>query len=182
MRTPLEAADGPLPDTIAEAPPQYYGGTGGSALQAVRALVTPGAHIDQVLGALEVAGLPHPVRKKLQRALQQTLESEAHAVEDVLERAEMVPSLPWPAREPERFDRARLQQALDRSLEKVKARILDVLPACPQTRGPLTVERADRSLETETNTPPALIVHPGPAPVLCLAGAHRLHRHHLPRY
>ena len=169
-----EVADGPLPDTIAEAPPQYYGGTGGSALEAVRALVTPGARIDQVLGALEVAGLPHPVRKKLQRALRQTLESEAHAVEDVLDRAEMVLSLPWRAREPERFDRAQLQQALDRShtgLEKVKARILDALSACPQTRGPLTVERAGRSLEAATNTPPALLVRPGPAPVLCLTGA-----------
>ena len=73
----------------------------------------------------------------------------------MLERTEMVLSLPWRAREPDRFARARLQQALDRShgcLEKVKARILDALAACPQTRGPLTVERADRSLETETNT------------------------------
>ena len=169
-----EAADGPLPDTVAEAPPQHDSGTGGSALEAVRALVTPGARIDRMLGALEGAGLPHPVRKKLQRALRQTLESEAHAVEDVLDRAEMVLSLPWRWREPERFARARLQQALDRShgcLEKVKTRILDALAACAQTRSPLTVEVAGRILETETNTPPALIVRPGPAPVLCLAGA-----------
>ena len=170
-----EAARDPLPGAAAEAPPRERdGGAGGSALESVRALVTPGARIDQVLEALEAAGLPHRVWKKLQRALQQTLESEAHAVEDVLERAEMVLSLPWRAREPERFDRAQLQQALDHShagLEKVKARILDTLSACPQTRGPLTVERVGRSLEAETNTPPALIVRPGSAPLLCLAGA-----------
>ena len=97
----------------------------------MRALVTPGARIDQVLGALEAAGLPHRVCKKLQRVLRQTLESEAHAVEDVLDRAEMVLSLPWRSREAERFDRAQLQQALDRShgcLEKVKTRILDATP------------------------------------------------------
>ena len=170
-----EAAGDPQPGAVAEAPPrQRHGGAGGSALAAVRALVTPGARIDQVLGALEGAGLPHPVRKKLQRVLRQTLESEAHAVEDVLDRAEMVLSLPWRSRAPERFDPARLQQALDRShgcLEKVKTRILDALAACPQTRGPLTVEAAGRNVEAETNRPPALIVRPGPAPVLCLAGA-----------
>ena len=169
-----EAAGGPLPGAVAGGPPgQRDGGAGGSALEAVRALVTPGARIDQVLGALEAAGMPHPVRKKLQRVLRQTLESEAHAVADVLDRAEMVLSLPWRAREPERFDRAQLQQALDRShgcLEKVKSRILDALAACPQTRGPLTVEGAGRSPETETNAPAALVVRPGPAPVLCLAG------------
>ena len=173
--TRAEAAGDPLPGAVAEAPTRHRdGGTGGSALAAVRALVTPGARIDQVLGTLEAAGLPHPVRKKLQRVLRQTLESEAHAVEDVLDRAEMVLSLPWRSREPERFDRAQLQQALDHShagLETVKARILDALSACPQTRGPLTVERVGRSLEAETNRPPALIVRPGSAPLLCLAGA-----------
>ena len=50
------AARDPLPGAVAEAPPREHdGGTGGSALAAVRALVTPGARIDQVLGALESA-------------------------------------------------------------------------------------------------------------------------------
>ena len=146
-----EAAGDPLPGAVAEEPPrQRDGGADGSALEAVRALVTRGARIDQVLGALEVAGLPHPVRKNLQRVLRQTLESEAHAVEDVLDRAEMVLSLPWRARAPERFDRARrlvdlarARAVLDRGHAAhgtVKERLLDyaaVRVAKPDAPSPL---------------------------------------------
>ena len=169
-----EAGDDPLLGTVTERPPQYDGGADGSALEAVRALVTPGTRIEQAVGALEVAELPHPVRKKLQRALRQTLESEAHALEGALDRAQMVLSLPWRSREPERFDRVQLKEALDRShgcLDQVKTRIVDVLASCPQARGPLTLEAVCRGGETKSNTPPALIVRPGPGPVLCLAGA-----------
>ena len=146
-----EAAGDPLPGAVAEEPPrQRDGGADGSALEAVRALVTRGARIDQVLGALEVAGLPHPVRKNLQRVLRQTLESEAHAVEDVLDRAEMVLSLPWRARAPERFDRARRRSTWRgpgrsstggmRRTRTVKERLLDyaaVRVAKPDAPSPL---------------------------------------------
>ena len=89
----------------------------------------------------------------------------------------MVLALPWRTREPERFDPAHVAQALDRThggLERVKTRLLQVLAACPQTRGPLTVEGVRRNRGAETDRPPALVVRPGPArtptPVPCLAG------------
>ena len=99
------------------------------------------------------------------------------AVDEALDRAEMVLALPWRTREPERFDPAHVAQALDRThggLERVKTRLLQVLAACPQTRGPLTVEGVRRNRGAETDRPPALVVRPGPArtptPVPCLAG------------
>ncbi len=153
------------------------GRSAAAALEAVRALVTPGARVDQVVGALDGAGLPHPVCKSLRRALRRTLAPQARAVEEVLDRAGMVLSLPWRTRESARFDPVHLKQALDRThggLEQVKKRLLELLAACPQIRGPLTVEGPLRGAGAETKRP-ALVVRPGPprdqALVPCLAGA-----------
>ena len=89
--------------------------------------------------------------------------------------ARTVLSLPWRSRAPERFDPAQVVQALDRThggLERVKARLVDLLAACPQTRGPLTVESPGGG-GTETHAP-ALVVCPAPpgtvAAVPCLVG------------
>ena len=162
--------------TVEIASPSPPGGSGGSALEAVRALVSPGARLDQVLGALEAAELPRPVCGTLRRKVR-ALASEAAEVEEALDRAEMVLALPWRTRTPERFDAAQVAQALDRShgaLERVKTRLVQVLAACPPTRGPLTVERPGRRRGAETDAPPALVVRPGlprtPTPIPCLAG------------
>ena len=173
-----EAAHQPPAGPAADAaPPRRDGGSGGPALDAVRALVTPGARLDQVLATLDAAGLPGPVRQTLRRNVRQALASEAQAVDEALDRAETVLALPWHTREPQRFDPEHLKQALDRThggLEPVKTRLLEVLAACPQTRGLLTVEGPRRGRTAETDPPPALAVRPGPseAPgsVLCLAG------------
>ena len=154
-----------------------------SGLDAVRELVAPGAHVDQVLEALDGAELPEPVCKTLRRALRQALASEAQAVEEAVERAETVLSLPWRTRAPERFDATHLKRALDRThggLEGVKTRLIEVLAASPQTRGPLTVEGPRRGAEAETQAA-ALVVRPGrpraEAPVPCLAGARGTGKH-----
>ncbi len=129
------AVDEP-PSSSAEAASAAAGGrSAAAALEAVRALVTSGARVDQVVGALDGAGLPHPVCKSLRRALRRALAPQAKAVEEVLDRAGMVLSLPWRTREPARFDPVHLKQALDRThggLEQVKKRLLDVLAACPR--------------------------------------------------
>ena len=172
-----EAAHRPPAGPAADAaPPRRDGGSGGPALGAVRALVTPGARLDQVLATLDAAGLPGPVRQTLRRNVRQALASEAQAVDEALDRAETVLALPWRTCEPQRFDPEHLKQALDRThggLEPVKTRILQVLAACPQTRGLLTVEGPRRGRGAETDAC-ALAVRPGPpeAPgsVLCLAG------------
>ena len=168
-----EAVDEALPDGGIEAGPWWIKGSTAAALAGVRALVAPGADIDQALGALESAQLPHRVRRTLRCALREALESEAHALEVALDRTDMVLAMPWRVREPERFDRAQLKQALDRThggLEKVKTRIVDVLASCPQARGPLTVEGVRGGRATEPDMPPPLVVRPGPGPVLCLVG------------
>ena len=143
----------------------------------MRELVAPGAHVDQVLEALDGAELPEPVCKTLRRALRQALSSEAQAVEEAVERVETVLSLPWRTRAPERFDATHLKRALDHThggLEGVKTRLIEVLAASPQTCGPLTVEGPRRGAEAETQAA-ALVVRPGrpraEVPVPCLAGA-----------
>ena len=159
------------------AAPPRGGGTGESSLEAVRALVAPGARIDAVLGALAGDALPHAVCRTLQRALGQALASETAGVEEALDRAERVLSLPWRTRAPEGFDAAHLKRALDQThggLDAVKTRLIEVLAACPQTVGPLTVEGPRRAVEAETQAA-VLVVRPGrqraEAPVPCLAGA-----------
>ena len=171
-----EAAHQPPAGPAAAAPPRRDGGSGGPALDAVRALVTPGARLDQVLATLDAAGLPGPVRQMLRRNVRQSLASEAQAVDEALDRAETVLALPWHTRKPQRFDPEHLKQALDRThggLDPVKTRLLEVLAACPQTRGLLTVEGPRPGREAETDAC-ALAVRPGPpeAPgsVPCLAG------------
>ncbi len=51
------------------APPPASVRTAATALETVRALVTPGAHLDKVVEAIDGAGLPYPVSKPLRRAL-----------------------------------------------------------------------------------------------------------------
>ncbi len=172
----LGAAEAPLAGAAAEVPPPADGRSVASALESVRALAAPGARLEQVLDALEAAELPRPASETLRRSVR-ALGSDAAAVDEALDRAEMVLALPWRTREPERFDPAHVAQALDRThggLERVKTRLLQVLAACPQTRGPLTVEGVRRNRGAETDRPPALVVRPGPArtptPVPCLAG------------
>ena len=117
------------------------------------------------------------MRQTLRRNVRQALASEPQAVNEALDRAETVLALPWHTREPQRFDPEHLKQALDRphgGLEPVKTRLIEVLAACPQTCGLLTVETPRRGRTVETDPPPALAVRPGPseAPgsVLCLVG------------
>ena len=172
----LGAVEAPLSGAAAEVPPPAGGRSVASALESVRALAAPGARLEQVLEALEAAELPRPASETLRRSVR-ALGSDAAAVDEALDRAEMVLALPWRMREPERFDPAYVAQALDRThggLERVKTRLLQVLAACPQTRGPLTVEGVRRNRGAETDRPPALVVRPGPArtptPVPCLAG------------
>ncbi len=159
------------PPAAAEAASSAAGGrSAAAALEAVRALVTPGARVDQVVGALDGAGLPHPVCKSRRRALRRTLAPQTRAVEEVLDRTGMVLSLPWRTREPARFDPVHLKQALERThggLEQVKKRLLEVLAACPQIRGPLTVEGPPRwrgGGDREARAGRAPRTAPGPSP------------------
>ena len=117
------------------------------ALEALRALVAPGARVDDVLDDLEDGELPCAVRRKVGRALRRALRSHATPIDAALRRAAMVLSLPWQTRAPERFDAAVVAQALDRShggLAQVKKRLIEVLAGCGQTHGLLTVEGARR--------------------------------------
>ena len=117
------AADEPAAGA-APAPPRD-GGSGAAALDAVRALVAPDARVEEALAGLEAGELPDPVGRKLGRALRRALRSQAKALEEVLDRAGLVLSLPWRVREPERFDPALVAHALDRThgaLGQVKKR------------------------------------------------------------
>ena len=172
----FETGDEPPAAAPAAAAPPPDGGRCRPALPEVRALVDPGACIDQVLASLESAGLPRPVAKMLRRQIRRALASRAQALDEVLQRAGRVLSLPWRAREAQRFDRAHVAQALERThggLARVKARLLDLLAACPQTRGPLTVENPRRGVLAETQAS-VLVVRPAPSPepvpAPCLTG------------
>ena len=153
------------------------GGSGTAALDAVRGLVAPAARVEEALAGLEAGELPDPVGRKLERALRRALRSQAKALEEVLDRAGLVLSLPWRVREREQFDPALVAHALDRThgaLGQVKKRLVEVLAAFPQTRGLLTVEGPRQAAAPETGRA-ALVVRPGPpraqALVPCLAGA-----------
>ena len=147
-----------------------------SGLAAVRALVPPGPRVDQTLGALESEVLPRGGREKLRHALLQSLEAGEDG-EKALDRAAMAATLPWRTFAPVRFDPARLKQALDRThggLDHVKARLVELLAARPQTCGTLTVETPRRGGVAATETS-ALVVLPrtshATAPIACLSGA-----------
>ena len=164
------------PAAGAAAPPRG-GGSGTAALEALRAMVAPDARVEEALADLAAGALPDAVGRKLERALRRALRSQAKALEEVLDQAGVVLSLPWRVREPERFDPALIVRELDRThggLREVKKRLIDALAACPQTRGLLTVEGARQGAGPETARA-ALVVRPGPpraqALVPCLAGA-----------
>ena len=160
---PTGADEALAESTGAVARPPRDAGAARSGLDAVRGLVAPAAHVDQVLEALDGAELPEAVCKTLRRALRQALASEAQAVEEAVERAETVLSLPWRTHAPERFDAAHLKRALDHThggLGGVKTCLIEVLAASPQTRGPLTVEGPRRAAEAETQAA-ARVVRPG---------------------
>ena len=145
------------------------------ALETLRALVAPGARVDDVLDDLDDGELPCAVRRKVGRALRRAFRSHATPIDAALRRAAMVLSLPWQTRAPERFDAAVVAQALDRShggLAQVKKRLIELLAGCGQTHGLLTVEGARRGAGAESERT-ALVVRPGlaEAPVPCLAGA-----------
>ena len=172
---PAADPDEPLADaaeTTGEPPDTE---TGPAPPETGRMLATARARLDQMLGSLVGAGPPPSACETLRDELHQAVASGERAVDDVADRARTVLSLPWRSRAPERFDPAQVVQALDRThggLERVKARLVDLLAACPQTRGPLTVERPGGG-GTETHAP-ALVVCPAPpgtvAAVPCLVG------------
>ena len=168
------AADEGRSDPAAEAAPPSRGS--GSGVDALRALATPDARVDEVLGALEVAAAPAAVCETLRRGLGETLESQAEALGEALDRAQLALSLPWGTRAPTRFAPAHARAVLDRThggLARVKARLVELLAASPQIRGPLTVE-GPRRAGTDGPVTPALVVRPAPAGtparVPCLAG------------
>ena len=130
--------------TRPEPPPPRAVGSAGSALDAVRELVAPGARLDQALEALADAGLPQPFAETLGRELRQALAPRAKAVEKALDWAGKVLALPWGKREPQRFDRAQVAQVLDRThggLARIKTRLVELLAASPQACGLLTLGR-----------------------------------------
>ena len=171
---PAGDPDEPLADPAGTAGELSDTETGGAPPETGRLLAAARARLDQMLGSLVGAGPPRRVRETLRDELHQAVASGERAVDDAAERARTVLSLPWRSREPERFDPARVAQALDRThggLDRVKACLVDLLAACPQIRGPLTVEGPRRG-GGETHAP-ALVVRPAPvgaAAVPCLAG------------
>ncbi len=172
---PAADPDEPLADPAETAgePPDTE--TGPAPPETGRLLATARARLEQMLGSLVGAGPPRRVRETLRDELHQAVAAGERAVDHAAERARTVLSLPWRSRTPERFDPADVAAALDRThggLDRVKARLVDLLAACPQTRGPLTVE-GPRPGGGETGAP-ALVVRPAPpgtvAAVPCLAG------------
>ena len=165
-------ADGPLAGAGAEADGEPRdAAVGGAALDAGCTPLTARARLDHLLGSLGGADLVGPVFEKLRDELSQALASDERALDDAVERARKVVSLPWRRRTPERFDAAAVARTLDRThggLERTKSRLVEVLAACPQVRGPLTVESPRRG-GAETGAP-ALVVRPGAAAVPCLTG------------
>ena len=148
--------------------------TGGAPPETARMLATARARLDQMLGSLVGAGPPRSAYETLRDELHQAVASGERAVDNAAERARTVLSLPWRSRTPERFDPAQVAAALDRThggLGRVKARLVDLLAACPQTHGPLTVEGARGG--AETHAPPMVVRPAAPstvAAVPCLAG------------
>ena len=165
----LRAAPADLPP-----PTRWDNGPNGPASEALRALAAPDPRLDQALEALDRVDLPGGVCETLRRELRRTLAS--RTVGKVLDRAQRVLRLPWWERSPARFDAAAVLQALERThggLGRVKARLIEVLAACPQSGGLLTVEGArDGRGVAATGAPLALVVRPGAAgaAVPCLAG------------
>ena len=153
------------------------GAPGGSWFQAVRGFLSPGARIDQAVGALDGAGLPSAVHEALSDRLNEVFGSGAKVAEAELDRVRVVLDLPWARSEPQRFDRAHVAQVLGRThaaLDGVKAGILRFLGSCPQACDLLTFEGPCSCRRAETDALPALVVRPGPVQqrpsVLCLAG------------
>ena len=93
----LGAVEAPLAGAAAEVPPPAGGRSVASALESVRALAAPGARLEQVLEALEAAELPRPASETLRRSVR-ALGSDAAAVDEALDRTEMVLALPWRTR------------------------------------------------------------------------------------
>ena len=153
------------------------GAPGGSWFDAVRGFLSPGARIDQAVGALDRAGLPSAVHEALSDRLNEVFGSGAKVAEAELDRVRVVLDLPWAKSESQRFDRAHVAQVLGRThaaLDGVKAGILRFLASCPQARDLLTFEGPCSCRRAETNGLPTLVVRTGPvngrASVLCLAG------------
>jgi len=167
-------AFGLLRAPAAAAPPRWAGGPDGPASAALRALAAPDPRLDQALEALERVELPGGVCETLRRELRRTLTSPTEG--KVLDRAQRVLRLPWWERSPARFDAAAATRALSRThggLERVGARLVEVLATCPQSGGLLTVEGArDGRGVAATAEPLALVVRPAAAavPVPCLVG------------
>ena len=112
---PAGDPDEPLADPAGTAGELSDTETGGAPPETGRLLAAARARLDQMLGSLVGAGPPRRVRETLRDELHQAVASGERAVDDAAERARTVLSLPWRSREPERFDPARVAQALDRT-------------------------------------------------------------------
>ena len=151
---------------------------GASCCDALRDLFSAGERLDQVLGALDRAAVPSPVRDTLSEGLTGSLQPGADVAEGQVKRIRMVFDLPWAKSEPQRFDRDHVMQVLQGThgaLDGVKADILRFLASCPQACGLLTFEGPCSCRSAEADGLPALVVRSGSAPgtpsVLCLVGA-----------
>ena len=107
-------ADEPLAGAEADGEPRDAA-VGGAALDAGCAPLTARARLDHVLGSLGGADLVGPVVETLRDELSQALASDERALDDAVERARRVLSLPWRRRTPERFDPAAVARTLDRT-------------------------------------------------------------------
>ena len=156
------------------APPARPAAPGDAELEALDALTAPDPRLGQVFEALERIDLPGAVCETLRRELRRTLA--LRTVGKVVDRAQRVLRLPWRRRSPARFDASGVSLALARAhggSGRALARLVEVLGACPQSTGLLTMEgpRDGRGVAA-TGTPLALLVRPAAAaaPVPCLAG------------
>ena len=157
----------------AAAPPPRPDDPGDAVLEALGALDAPDPRLEQLFEALEHIDLPGAVCETLRRELRRTLAS--RTVGKVVDRAQRVLRLPWRRRSPARFDASGVSLSLSRAhggCGRARARLVEVLGACPQSTGLLTMEgpRDGRGVAA-AGTPPALVVRPtAAAPVPCLAG------------
>ena len=146
-------------------PTRWDNGPNGPASEALRALAAPDPRLDQALEALERVDLPGGVCETLRRELRRTLPS--RTVGKMVDRAQRALRPPWRQRSPARFDAPAVSQALERThggFGRVKARLVEVLAACLQSGGLLTVEGArDGRGVAATGAPLVLVVRPDAA-------------------
>ena len=131
-RASLEVVSGPA-----------AGAHSGSWFDAVRDFLSPVARFDEAVGALDGAGLPKAVHEALSDRLAEAFRPGAELAQAELDRLRVLLDLPWAKCEPQRFDRAHVEQVLrgtHGALDAVQARIVRFLGSCPQACDLLTFE------------------------------------------